>query len=805
MANDPGVGRSPPQGMPPQTYMFVPPTVGSRENQKNYVFVDEHNRHKRLKVMRACEGCRRRKIKCDAATTNSWPCSACVRLKLQCIPPSLNQEFETGDGSGSYDYGKMEDSMNEEIPAQRAGHRPLQPHPTLSGGVPLQSLPQRVSFGNGGANYGAAAAPLYGVDQTQDGPFTLSFAGLQDSTGDLSELQYQPTVSFATPSSQTAATIATPESWQSDPYSPEHLSDALGELRVDESGVAPYISQQKKSLAEAPAMEEFDEYVRNLPQPSGPDLTVRIPPEFMPSEQKARHYFDIFFEHIHPYVPVINKRYFYQQWHTNRESISPLILEAIFACAAGLSEDSTQGYRWLALAGKHADSFMDVPRLSTLQALLLILKAREASPKRGYYFRSWLTVVTLIDMAKELGLDEHHGLHQEGIPCGSTYNDCVTKTRVWQTLFICELMIGAPQGRSDMSVDPDTVDLAIPSPSPGLDEFDLRISRDWVFFSRMIRTVRRMNDTVAKVKKKKDWGSDPRWVQIKPDFQMWLDDLPPDLRVTYPADGSPPWLPSHFVGNLHSYRELSVIMLHRPLLAASDSFALDGDWKHHMLQCYAAAKNLCRLQEAVLRGFGLSGLRCMQRGLGFTIYAVLTCTVLHLVAITSPDAELSMDAPDYFSRHMRILEQCISSWPMPHVKAQIDALREAFSADTGKPFVLKRSFPYNSPTMTQYQQMATSSGSSVHLPTSPPDPMSGSSQQLEYPGHSLSPPLSSSSAGGGGGGGGIRSRTESPAALSVGSMSSTATATQAQHQQMTTSAAVPMLDPMTWNPSKIFE
>lgn len=92
---------------------------------------------------------------------------------------------------------------------------------------------------------------------------------------------------------------------------------------------------------------------------------------------------------------------------------------------------------------------MDVPRLSTLQALLLLLKARESSPKRGYYFRSWMTTVTLIDMAKDLGLDEHHGLHRDRLPCGSTYNDCVTKTRVWQTLLICELMIGAPQGKSE--------------------------------------------------------------------------------------------------------------------------------------------------------------------------------------------------------------------------------------------------------------------------------------------------------------------------------------------------------------------
>ena len=293
---------------------------------------------------------------------------------------------------------------------------------------------------------------------------------------------------------------------------------------------------------------------------------------------------------------------------------------------------------------------MDVPRLSTLQAMLLILKARECSPKRGYYFRSWMTVVTLVEMAKELELDEHHSLHQQGMSCGSTYHDCVTKTRIWQTLFIFELTIGAPQGefgdmsrilsamahrasqgRSDMSVDINTVDFAVAEPSPGLDEFDLRISRDWVFFSRMIRTIRRMNDTVAKVKGRKDWGSDPQWVQLKPLFEAWYHELPAELQVTYPPDGSPPWLASHFVGNMHSYFELSVVMLHRPQLAASDAVTLDGEWKHHMVICYTAAKNLCRLQEAVISNFGLSGIRCMQRGLGFTVYAVLTCTVLHLV------------------------------------------------------------------------------------------------------------------------------------------------------------------------------
>jgi len=97
---------------------------------------------------------------------------------------------------------------------------------------------------------------------------------------------------------------------------------------------------------------------------------------------------------------------------------------------------------------EHADSFMDVPRLSTLQGMLIVLKARESAPKRGYYFRSWMTVVQCVQMAKDLGLDEHFEEHKAGRPCGSDLADCITKARIWQTIFTCELMIGSPQGLS---------------------------------------------------------------------------------------------------------------------------------------------------------------------------------------------------------------------------------------------------------------------------------------------------------------------------------------------------------------------
>ncbi|KAI9802183.1 MAG: hypothetical protein M1825_002903 [Sarcosagium campestre] len=699
------------------SFSFAPPSFAPKESQRNYVFVDEHNRHKRLKVMRACEGCRRRKIKCDAATTNTWPCSACVRLKLHCVPPTINYEGDfaqpesttmpeqgiDGDGLevGSLDAFQSHEFSSPFVSDRRSSHETFVP----------------VSYANERNHFETAA--FFTQPQDHSSSISLPFDSVPNTSPQIPDIPDEPFGAelYTTPPQQNVAVIKTPESWHSDHYSPEILGNALGDLKIAENGVAPYISHQKRNLAEAPALEDFDEYLRNLPLPSSPGQTVKIPPELMPSEEQAMEYFAIFFNDIHPYVPVINKCYFYQQWQTHRSSISPLLLEAMFACAGKLSDAPQEGAKWLALASKHADCFMDVPRLSTLQAMLLILKARESSPQRGYFFRSWMTIVTLVTMAKDLGLEDHYGLHQDGMTCSSTYNDCVTKTRLWQTLFVYELMIGAPQGRSDFAVDPSTVDLSVSDSFLGLDDSELQVSRNWIYMSRIIRNVRRMNDTYANLKKErlKDWGNDPRFVQLTPSFDTWLKDLPPDLHVSYPDDGALPWLPSHFVGNLNSYYELSLIMLHRPQLAASDSFAVDGKWKHHMYVCYTSAKKLCRLQEAILAQYGLPGLFCMQRGINFTIYAILTCSVLHLVAITSPDPDLNSDARDFFTRHMRILEQCTSAFPMPEMQAQIEPLREAFSADTSKPFVLKQSFPYSSPRSAAVRLPAATNG---HLGTS---------------------------------------------------------------------------------------
>ncbi|KAI0383437.1 hypothetical protein F5Y04DRAFT_25575 [Hypomontagnella monticulosa] len=775
------------------SFSFAPPTYQPpRETQKNYVFVDEHNRHKRLKVMRACEGCRRRKIKCDAATTNTWPCSACIRLKLHCVRPNGQYEgspteTQSYEASGSeYDVASGQSSFRQ-MPMQQSAAQSM---------MAAQPKPNMYPTPGPYPEHQGVYPPMpYG--EPPPPPHQLQYATIPSQVGVMDQ-SYAPANVFPTPPMHSAHSESSPESHYQDQYGQQDLADILGALKVDEAGTAPYL-KNKMAFAgqeEEPAVEDADDFKSLLPpMPSGPGLKIRIPPELMPDDVTIMHYFDLYFTNVHPYVPVLNKSQLYQQWHTNRESISPLLLEAIFAVAGRLADEPAQGQQWIALASKHADSFMDVPRLSTLQALLIILKAREASPKRGYYYRSWMSIVNCVAMGKDLGLDEHFDDHKAGRPCGSSPDECLTKNRIWQTIFVCETMIAAPQGRTDLSVDSESVDFNVPRLMPGCDETEYHASRNFSYLARVARNLNRVNAVYAKIKKKKDWGIDPELVQLNPTITGWLTDLPADLRITFPVDGSPPWLPSHFIGNMHSYYYLSIIILHRPQLSFLEPLGLDGQWKRHMSLCYSSAKALCRLQESMLQSFGLSGLQCMQRGISFTIYAILSCIVLHIVALTSPDPDLNNDARDYFTRHMRILEKTMHSWPLPEMLKQIDAVREAFSADIRKPFVLKPSFPYGSPHPSSHSSPPTANTfKPPMLQTSSldsgMDPQAGQHSQVSYANHPITP-ISAGSAD---------TKSDSPSAQSLSLMNPG----QSAHAS-SFSSGLSLGDHPTWNPSRIFE
>ncbi|KAM6506827.1 hypothetical protein FALCPG4_018648 [Fusarium falciforme] len=573
----------------------------------------------------------------------------------------------------------------------------------------------------------AGAAPCRAVPyDTSEQPGSISYGAVPPPAP-----MKQPCASqnvFSTPKMQPqlAQQQASPEAYSPGEYQHRDIADFLGALKISETGTAPYL-RTKASFRqeEQPATEDSEDYTNALPPLMfAPGRKIRIPPEFMPDDETALHYFDLYFGNVHPYVPVLCKTTFYQQWNTDRESISPLILEAIFAIGSRLAKEPTnKSQQWLALAS-----------------------TREAAPKCGYYYRSWMTVAQCVQMGKDLGLDEHYKEHRADHSCACGPAQCRLLTRIWQAVFVCEVMVGAPQGRHDYAIGHDSVDLSLPGPIPDCEDSEYHVSHNFTYFVQVVWTIAVMSKVYQKLRSCKRWGIHPVFQKLGQSFNTWLTKLPAELAVSIPQGGSLPCIPSHFLGNVHAHYYLALILFHRPILSFLDPNAADGQWKRHMMTCFSSAKTLCLLQEATLDSFGLTGLQCMQRGFSFSLYSGLSCIVVHLVAIVSPDPDFNTDSREFFTRHMRVWEKVMEAWSLPELEEQFNALREAFSADVRKPFVLKPTFPYGSPHPSSH-----SSPPRAWEPLRPVIHRSGpvdqhldthGAQQVSYTSHPVTPPIS---------------------------------------------------------------
>lgn len=186
--------------------------------------------------MRACEGCRRRKIKCDAATTNTWPCSACIRLKLHCVPPTVNydrefptngQGFETDKGGDYESGGSGDDEYHQQMSIQ-------QQFPVSHKNVP-PIYTQQVPYGDGTGVYQSVP---YGESSSAHSQSNLHYNNLQTPVSVIDQSQHysQQGVYSAPPVHQLPHHPSSPENYEQDQYGQQNLADLLGELRMDETG-----------------------------------------------------------------------------------------------------------------------------------------------------------------------------------------------------------------------------------------------------------------------------------------------------------------------------------------------------------------------------------------------------------------------------------------------------------------------------------------------------------------------------------------------------------------------------------------
>lgn len=147
---------------------------------------------------------------------------------------------------------------------------------------------------------------------------------------------------------------------------------------------------------------------------------------------------------------------------------------------------------------------------------------------------------------------------------------------------------------------------------------------------------------------------------------------------------------------------------------------------------------------------------------------------------------------------MRIMEKVMEVWAMPELRQQVEAVREAFSADTRKPFVLKPSFPYGSPQPSNSASPPHLQGNRAYGSTAAAaeraSPMgqqldAQNAQNVSFPGLPISPPISA---------GAVDSKGDSPGGQPMMMISQGG-------QAPATTQSMSLPEQPTWNPARIFE
>lgn len=149
----------------------------------------------------------------------------------------------------------------------------------------------------------------------------------------------------------------------------------------------------------------YGEFVCWTPEPPLP--TYYSTPIEMPSRSSQEELIDLFFTDCCPHLlPILSRTLFYDQLQIKGPLITPLLLNVIYAHASKRSspqaaEDEVYYHR----ARKLMDDFLDVPRISTVIALIYLALYEPGQHRSS---RAWMYSGMAIRMCFELGLHTSH-------------------------------------------------------------------------------------------------------------------------------------------------------------------------------------------------------------------------------------------------------------------------------------------------------------------------------------------------------------------------------------------------------------
>ncbi|KAI9024395.1 fungal-specific transcription factor domain-containing protein [Phycomyces nitens] len=614
---------------------------------------------KRQRVSRACDLCRRKKIKCDGLAPI---CSNCQAFSLACSYKDTTKK--RGPPKGYIEaienrLHKLEGLLNEVIqeddPRSKALLAELNSPLETTTGEQIKSRPVR-------RKQHSKHHSTNSQDSSQRTPDTSNEHNQRQLPSPKSSVLSQPyLVSSPTLSSSGLA---------DSPSSPDSINDGTGQLSMDESGQVRYLGKSsgyyllQKSRTYQNGAFHFSGWGH---KPSTSHKTPLLDPLELPPKDLSKHLIDIYFKYFYPCMPLFHKKFLVPET-TPEEPVSPLLLNAIYALASRMSPDErvradpaspdTAGEIFFERARCLLDDYYDIPKISTVQALLLLASHQQGVTKPA---RSWLYSGMAFRMAQDLGLHrncEHWNISRE---------ERERRKRVFWCCFITDRLTSAIYGRSSNFEERD---IDVPFPQEDDDEpvqEDSESSRPPVRILDILTQMIKICDILGHVLKNIYYAKarhhglpqhiDHILLTLNRQLTTWFGSLPPSLQYKPPntqigETGPDPPLP---VCQLHLVYYTTVILLHRPFIPGPTQTVSPMSLPSYKI-CISASNTILDIVNIMLVEKHLPYVS------NFTVYYVFTAGIIFINLASSSDTESAFDAKVNINKIMRALDEIELTW-----------------------------------------------------------------------------------------------------------------------------------------------
>ncbi|KAI7868573.1 fungal-specific transcription factor domain-containing protein [Spinellus fusiger] len=450
-------------------------------------------------------------------------------------------------------------------------------------------------------------------------------------------------------------------------------NDNLGNVSIDENGQLRYYGKSsgyymlKKSknfqngafhfnsrgyIAKARNYTSLDE--------KGP---LKADPFEIPPVDLSRHLLDLYFAHFYPLLPLLHKKSFLQSLEKSDDQKPPLLLmNSIYAVASRISPDlrvrtdpslqDTAGDMFFERARLLLEFEWDNFKVSTIQSLLLLSSHQNGALKN---IRGWVYSGLAFRMAQNLGLNRNCS------DWGLSASEKEERKRLFYCCFVLDRLTCGMHGRSPML---DERDYDTPYPTePDPDETDrsphiIENFHQLIKLCEVLGAVLRDLYTV-KGRHQLSTMSSPDSVISVLDKRLnaWVDQLPSACQYRPPNsclnEKAP--APALELCQLHMLFYTTLILLHRPFIPGPTQSASASTFPSASI-CSFAANKILDIVESLMAEGRLKNIN------NYSLYFMFTAGIIFINDASSNDSVFSFEAKISINKIIHAMDVIEATW-----------------------------------------------------------------------------------------------------------------------------------------------